>query len=97
RVINGGGQIAREMGAGTGRIDLCLVYEEQKYPIELKLWRGEKSLEKGISQTLGYMDTFGVTEGWLALFDRTPELSWDKKIYMDRKTVDGKTVTVVGL
>jgi hypothetical protein len=43
------------------------------------------------------MDVYGVTEGWLALFNRTPELSWEEKIYMNRQTVDGKTVTVVGL
>jgi hypothetical protein len=97
RVINGGGRIIREMAAGTGRLDICLVYEEQKYPIELKLWRGEKSLEKGVEQTLRYMDIYGATHGWLALFDRTPGLPWEKKIYMDRQTVDGKTVTIVGL
>jgi hypothetical protein len=66
-------------------------------PVALKLWRGKKSLEKGITQTLSYMNVYGVTEGWLALFDRTPEIPWDKKIYMDRKTVDGKTVIIVGL
>ncbi|MDR1223052.1 MAG: AAA-like domain-containing protein [Tannerella sp.] len=97
RVVNGGGQIIRDMGAGTGRLDLCLVYERQKYPIELKLWRGEKSLERGIEQTRRYMDIYGVTEGWLALFDRTLQTPWDKKIYMDKKTVDGRTVTIVGL
>jgi len=36
RVINGGGRIVRKMVAGTRRIDLCLVYEGQKYPIERK-------------------------------------------------------------
>jgi hypothetical protein len=97
RVINGGGQIIRDMGAGTGRLDLCLVYERRKYPIELKLWRGEKSLEKGINQTLRYMDVYGVTEGWLALFNRTSKLLGEEKIYMNKKTVDGKTVTIVGL
>jgi type II secretory pathway predicted ATPase ExeA len=61
RVINGGGQLIREMAAGTGRLDICLVYEGQKYPIELKLWRGEKSLERGVEQTLRYMDVYGVT------------------------------------
>jgi hypothetical protein len=37
RVINGGGLIIRDMAAGSGRLDLCLVYEEQKYPIEIKI------------------------------------------------------------
>jgi hypothetical protein len=97
RVVNGGGQLIREMAAGTGRLDICLVYEGQKYPIELKLWRGEKSLEGGVEQTLRYMDVYGATEGWLALFDRTPHTPWNEKIYMERRTINGKTVTVVGL
>jgi hypothetical protein len=97
RVVNGGGRIIREMAAGTGRLDLCLVFGEGKYPVELKLWRGEKSLEKGVEQTFRYMDVYGVAEGWLALFNRTPQIPWDEKIYLEKKTVDGKTVTVVGL
>jgi type II secretory pathway predicted ATPase ExeA len=97
RVINGGGQIAREMAAGTGRIDLCLTYEEQKYPIELKIRHGEKSLRAGLEQTARYMDTCGCSEGWLAIFDRNPDAKWEDKIYTKKEAVDGKTVTVVGL
>jgi hypothetical protein len=97
RVVNGGGQIIREMAAGAGRLDICLVYENRKYPIELKIWRGEKSLEEGLTQTARYMDVYGCREGWLALFDRRPDLRWDDKIFMKKETRDGKTITVVGL
>ena len=97
RVINGGGRIIREMAAGTKRTDLCLVYEDAKYPIELKIRRGEKSVKEGIEQTIGYMDTFGCTEGWLAVFDQRPEIDWSDKIYMKKETTGGKTVTIVGL
>jgi hypothetical protein len=97
RVINGGGQLTREMAAGRGRLDLCVVYGENKYPIELKLWRGEKSREQGIEQTLRYMDVYGATDGWLAIFDRDTKVSWDEKIYLEKETTDGKTVTIVGL
>ncbi|MDR3183816.1 MAG: ATP-binding protein, partial [Prevotellaceae bacterium] len=97
RVVNGGGQIIREMAVGTGRLDICLVYEQQKYPIELKLWRGEQSLKEGLAQTARYMDVYGCAEGWLLLFDRRPNLPWDDKIYMRKETPDGKTITVVGL
>ena len=97
RVVNGGGDIIREMAAGTGRADLCLVYEGKKYPIELKIRRGEKTLSEGVEQTVQYMDTFGCTKGWLAIFDRRPEISWDEKIYIKKETVEGKTVTIVGL
>jgi Holliday junction resolvase len=97
RILNGGGQIIRDMGAGTGRTDLCIVYENHKYPIELKIRRGEKTVSEGIVQTKRYMDTFGCNEGWLAIFDQRTETGWDEKIYIKKETIDGKTVTVVGL
>jgi Holliday junction resolvase len=97
RVINGGGDIIREMATGTGRTDICLVYEGNKYPIELKIRRGEKSLKEGIEQTYRYMDVFGCCEGWLAIFDRRPEVKWEEKIYVKKEIVDGKTVTILGL
>jgi hypothetical protein len=96
RVINGGGQIIRDMAVGSGRLDLCLVYDGQNYPIEVKLWRGEKYYDRSINQILRYMDTFGCSEGWLLIFDRRKGKTWDEKIYMYKETVDGKTVTVAG-
>jgi hypothetical protein len=97
RVVNGEGQLIWEMAAGRGCLDICLVYEGVTYPVELRFWKGEKSLEGGVEQTLRYMDVYGASEGWLALFDRTAGASWDERIYMEKRTVDGKTVTVVGL
>jgi hypothetical protein len=97
RVINGGGHIIREMATGTGFTDLCLLYGREKYPVELKIRRGEKSISQGIEQTFRYMDTFGCSEGWLAVFDRRPEIGWDDKIFMKKETVNGKTVTIMGL
>ena len=97
RILNGGGQIIREMGTGTGYTDLCIVYEDKKYPIEIKINRGEKSIAKGIEQTLRYMDIFGCNKGWLAVFDRRPTVKWDDKIYTKKETIDDKTITIVGL
>ena len=97
RIINGGGHIIREMAAGKGRTDLCLVYNNLKYPIELKIRYSEKSVSEGIEQTMKYMDTFGCSDGWLAVFDRRPKISWSKKIYFKKEKSDGKTVTIIGL
>jgi hypothetical protein len=97
RVVNGGGQIVRDMAAGYGRLDLCLFYEGQKYPIELKIRYGQKYLEKGLEQIARYMDIYGCNEGWLAIFDRRVRVKWDDKIFMKKKIVDGKTITIVGL
>jgi hypothetical protein len=96
RVINGGGDIKREMAAGTGRTDLCMVYEGKKYPIELKIWRSQKSFKEGLEQISRYMDVFGCKEGWLLIFDRNPEISWDEKIYYQQETIDDKVIHIFG-
>ncbi|MDR0572939.1 MAG: ATP-binding protein, partial [Tannerella sp.] len=96
RVANGGGQIIREMASGTGRLDLCLVYENRKYPIELKIRYGDKYLEEGLEQTARYMDLHCCNEGWMVVFDRRTTVKWEEKLYFKKVTADGKTVTVVG-
>jgi hypothetical protein len=96
RVVNGGGTIAREMAAGRNRLDLCVEFERRKYPIELKLRRGDRTEREGLEQLARYMDTFGCGEGWLVIFDRRPDVKWDDKIYLRTETVDGKTIVVAG-
>jgi hypothetical protein len=97
RVINGGGQIRREMAAGTRRLDLCLVYENEKYPIELKLRRGPDTVKEGLVQTARYVDSCGCREGWLALFDLRKKTKWSEKLFIRKKAVDEITVYIVGL
>jgi hypothetical protein len=71
-------------------------YAGKAYPAELKL-AGREPLEKSLKQTAGYMDTFGVKEGWLVVFDRNPKKSWDEKIFWkDNALSDGKLVHIVG-
>ena len=94
RVFNGGGDVKREMATGKDRLDLCITYKDKKYPIELKINRGKQSIEKGIEQILGYMDTLGCSEGWLVAFDRNQEISWDEKIYQKTETINGKMVNI---
>jgi hypothetical protein len=96
RIVNGGGRIIREFAAGRNRLDLCVEYEGQKYPVELKLRYGSKTEENSHAQIIGYMDTLGVKEGWLIIFDRRPEIDWETKIYLKTVKMDGKTVTIVG-
>jgi hypothetical protein len=96
RVINGGGQIIREYAAGTKRFDLCVVYQGNKYPIELKINYGLKTLPDGLTQLAEYMDKVGEKEGWLVIFDRTLDKSWAEKIYWKTEELKGKSMHVVG-
>ena len=96
RIFNSGGEVQREMATGRDRLDLCITYKEKKYPIELKIDRGKQSIEKGIEQTLRYMDTLGCKEGWLVVFDRDNKKPWDEKIYQKIEKINQKTVNIFG-
>jgi len=96
RVLNGGGRVVREMAAGSGRLDLCVEYENERYPLELKIRRGNKTIPDGLHQLGRYLDTFGEPEGWLIVFDQRQDLSRDDKISWTTETVDTKTIHIIG-
>ena len=85
RVVNGGGRIEREYGLGRGRTDLLLMWPREpgqpselweRFVVECKVLRDSdrKSLawtvEKGVKQTLEYMEKCGAKEGHLVVIDR---------------------------
>ena len=96
RAVNGGAEIEREFALGRGRVDLCVRYSGNSYPVELKL-AGARSRERGLEQLSQYMDSCGAPEGWLVVFDRGPKKPWAKKIsWSARKVSGGRTIHVVG-
>ena len=90
RVVNGGGRIEREYGLGRGRTDLLVLWPREpgqpsdlweRFVIECKVLRDadRKSLagtiERGVEQTLSYMERCGAEEGHLVVIDRRSERS----------------------
>ena len=88
RVVNGGGRIEREYGLGRGRTDLLVLWPREpgqpselweRFVVECKVLRDSdrKSLagtvERGVEQTLGYMEKCGAREGHLVVIDRRSE------------------------
>jgi hypothetical protein len=96
RVLNGGGSISREMALGKNRADICIEWEGQKYPIELKLYQSAKTTKDATAQILKYMERVGSKEGWVVIFDRTPKKSWGKKLYAKEIKQAGKKITIFG-
>ena len=81
RVINGGGEIVREMALGKGALDLGVLFRDGKYAVEVKLkYNFEKNREKAYDQVCRYMDHLGVSEGWLVVFDPDLKGDWDAKL-----------------
>ena len=96
RVMNGGGHINREMALGQGRLDLCVEFRNSRYAIEVKTsanFKGEKSYE----QCAKYLDDLDLSEGWMPIFDKSKDKSWDEKIYTRDEVFNGKTIHVIGL
>jgi hypothetical protein len=100
RVVNGGGLIIREMATGRGKLDICILYKDHKYPIELKVRRQKDSLEtilsKGLAQLSGYMDTLGCQEGWLLVFDKREGIPWEQKLFRREESSASNHITVFG-
>ena len=103
RIVNGGGRIEREYALGRGRTDLLIVWpqggRERRFVVECKLRRGEldRTVAEGVKQTRAYLDRCGAEAGHLIVFDRTPERSWEEKIFRHAPRGDGVPVTVWGM
>ena len=96
RVINGGGQIVREMALGSERLDLGVHFRGAVYAIEVKTKVFyDKSHEKAYSQMLSYMDRLGVEEGWIVVADRDLEKPWDEKIRTEHLKRGEKEIHIV--
>ena len=96
RVINGGGQIVREYALGRQRLDLLVCWRYNRYALELKM-KEQYRPETAHIQMSGYLDRLGLTEGWIAVFDRDPSVSWDAKLTWRTIEVEGKNLHIVGL
>jgi hypothetical protein len=102
RLLNGGGHIDREVGAGRGRMDLFVEYEDYRCVIEIKILhdydRYNSLLDEALEQTLRYRDRFDKTiPAYLLIFDRRSEsrkATWEERITWN-ENVEG--VTVAGL
>ncbi len=103
RIVNSGGRVEREYGLGRKRTDLLVIWSlpkgRQKIVIELKLRHGsvETTIDKGLEQTADYMDKCGAKEGYLLIFDRTPDASWESKIFKREKTVNSTVISIYGM
>jgi len=96
RIINRGGSITRELATGRKRIDLCIHYQNNRYPIEIKIRYSNTTVAEGKKQISNYMDTLNCTEGWLVVFDQRKTQSWNKKLFWRPYKENDKVIHAVG-
>ena len=95
RAVNGDGQVMREMALEARRADLCVIYGGHKYPIELKIYRGEKSVLEGLEQLSEYMDKVAAAAGWFYSIGTQVKAGMKKFTYRE-ESLNGKKIVVVG-
>ena len=96
RVTNGKGHIIREMALGSGRLDLCVEYRDKRYAVEVKTAKNFKC-DDSYRQLADYLDTLGLVEGWMPIFDEDKSKPWEEKLFRRDIEFNGKTLHVVGL
>nr|VFJ57328.1 MAG: hypothetical protein BECKFM1743C_GA0114222_101974 [Candidatus Kentron sp. FM] len=71
----------------------------QRAVIELKiLYKSlEATLEDGLTQTADYRDRAGAEEGYLVIFDRTPNKPWEEKCFIREEQQGGHRIGVWGM
>jgi len=78
KIVNGGGIIDRELGVGSGRVDLSIRWPSphgmDRWACELKVWRpGDADpLTAGLKQLTGYLERLSLDRGTLVIFDSRP-------------------------
>lgn len=109
RIVNGGGRIDREYGLGRKRTDLLVQWPldeargflgpVQRAVLELKLLHKslEVTLREGLAQTADYLDRTGAEEGHLLLFDRTPGVLWEQKLFHRTELYGSHLIQVWGM
>lgn len=96
RVVNGGGRILREMALGSLRLDLCVIFGEFRYAVELKMKRNYRE-PQSLDQFAAYLDRLGLAEGWMPVFDEDKTRPWADKLFLRDLVHGGKTIHIVGL
>jgi len=69
-IINGKGYEFKEPVVGDERrMDIVVVFENQRYVIELKRWEGEEYHQQGLQQLSDYLDIYSLKQGFLLIYN----------------------------
>lgn len=96
RIINGGGRIEREYGLGRGALDLLIDWKGTRHAIEVKLRRDTQTEADALEQVSRYLDSLGLSEGWLVMFDLRSTAPWAERLTNREVEWEGKRIRIVG-
>lgn len=88
-IINGTGFEFKEVQVSEEkRLDVVITYNEFKYIIEMKIWRGAKYHEEGRRQLCDYLDIHNLNDGYLLIFNFNENKEFkEEKITLGDKSI----------
>jgi hypothetical protein len=70
-IINGVGFSYKEVEIGAEkRLDVIVVFRDEKFIVELKIWHGEKYHEQGKKQLKKYMELESINKGYMLIMNK---------------------------
>jgi hypothetical protein len=76
-IINGIGFSYKEVTISEEkRLDVVILFMDEKFIVELKIWRGEEYHKEGISQLKDYMKKEHTENGYLLIADKRKDKKW---------------------
>ena len=67
---------------------MVITYLEQKFIVELKIWRGEEYHHKGLKQLAEYLESQNMDQGYLLSFNFNQNKEYkDEEIRVDNKKI----------
>jgi len=88
-IINGTGFDFKEVQVSEEkRLDVVITYNNFKYIIEMKIWRGLKYHEDGVKQLCDYLDIHDLNRGYLLIFN----FNKNKEFKDERVNIEGKDI-----
>jgi hypothetical protein len=64
--------------------------------VETKLRRDTETEDEAHEQVVRYLDSLGIAEGWLVLFDQRSSAPWSERLFQRDRAVGGRVVHVIG-
>lgn len=69
-IINGKGFDFKEVQISQEkRLDVVITYLDQKYIVELKIWRGKEYHQQGLQQLADYLESQNMDQGYRLIFN----------------------------
>ena len=88
-IINGKGFDFKEVQISQEkRLDVVITYLEQKFIVELKIWRGEEYHQQGLKQLAEYLESQNLNQGYLLSFNFNQNKEYkDQELEVDNKII----------